>query len=91
MMINSFMHLGLHIVILIVSISLLVVSALAYRRNRRWRFCFVCVAFFVFAVKETILGVNVVFFQSPALEIVSHAIDLVILGCFFVGMMDMGR
>ena len=76
---------GIHVVTLIVASALFIVSVRAYRRKRNKKFLYVCGAFAVFAVKETLLTANIVLFGFPSVTGVTHLLNLVILGLFFYG------
>ena len=86
-MIDQLPHNMLHVTATVVSVVLFIIALLVYMRNMRKRFLFVCLGFFVFSIKEVILAVNVMYIGSQQLEIVSHALDMVILGLFFIGLL----
>lgn len=84
-------HKTLHILIILLATMLSFLSVLAYKRMGNKRFLFVCIAFFLFALREFIIFSEVVL--SYRLDIllplvkapVSHFISLLILLFFFLG------
>jgi hypothetical protein len=86
-------HKSLHIVIILLATLLALLSILAYRRIGNRRFLLICLAFFLFAVREFIIFSEVVF--SYRLDIliplvkapVSHVLSLLILLLFFLGVL----
>lgn len=71
---------------MIASLLLGGVAINAYREKHKETLLYVCVAFIAFAVKESILTVNIIFFRASILTGLSHVLNLVILALFFTGM-----
>lgn len=84
-------HKGLHVVIVILASLLAFVSILAYLRDGRKKFLFVCSAFLLFALRELILFSEVVLSYriDVALPLVNapltHILSFLILILFSIG------
>ncbi|HIH42916.1 TPA: hypothetical protein HA246_04695 [Candidatus Woesearchaeota archaeon] len=85
MELNIIGHNFMHIVIAVLAGILFIVSLLAYIRTKRNKFMFICGAFLIFSIKETILAVNIIAFGTDPLMMLTHFLDLVILTLFALG------
>ncbi len=83
---TSWHHL-LHFVTAALSLALFGLAWLTYQRNKNHKFLFICAAFLVFAIKEVILAMNVIVWNSPSVEIFTHVLNLVILVLFALGIL----
>ncbi len=85
MVLNVLGHNVMHIVIAVLAGILFIVSLMAYIKTKRNKFMFICGAFLVFSIKETILAINMITFGTDPLMIFTHFLDLVILTLFALG------
>jgi hypothetical protein len=76
---------AIHVVTTAVALTLFLLSWQSYRRLRRSRFRYVCLAFFIFALKEAIVVLDVLLLQDAIVTAVSHLLNLVVLALFFAG------
>ncbi|HLD05747.1 MAG TPA: hypothetical protein VJG90_08560 [Candidatus Nanoarchaeia archaeon] len=81
----EFSHDLLHFITAALSIALFAISWLTYKKHNNRKFLFVCLAFFVFALKEIITALNIMVWHSGAIEVFTHALSLVILILFAIG------
>ena len=85
MVLNVFGHNVMHIIIAVLAGILFIVSLVTYIRTKRNKFMFICGAFLVFSIKETILAINIITIGTDPLMILTHFLDLVILTLFALG------
>ena len=78
-------HNIMHIIIALLAGILFIASLLAYTRTKRTKFMYICGAFLVFSIKETILAVNIIAFGTDPLMMLTHFLDLIILALFALG------
>lgn len=76
---------GLHIATVVAATGLFTVSYTAYRKKNNQKFMYICLAFAVFAVKETLIAINALHLHSVTLTAATHLLNLAILGLFFKG------
>lgn len=70
------------------ALALLIVSALAFYRDRRTRFLIICLAFFVYSVKGFLGVLDIIIPRdSSMLDMFSDLLDFVILLLLFVAVM----
>ncbi len=81
---NMLVDMFLHTVTLIVSVFLLTVSYLSYKRKETEKFLYIFSAFGLFAVNELIILTNMAFIKSEVTWI-NHIITLAILLLFYRG------
>lgn len=79
---------GLHILTVVAATGLFTVSYTAYRKKYNTKFMYICLAFAVFTVKETMIAVNTLHLQSVTLTAAAHLLNLAILGLFFKGTVE---
>jgi hypothetical protein len=79
---------GLHIATVVAATGLFTVSYIAYRKKNNRKFMYICLAFAVFAVKETLIAVNALHLNNVALTATVHLLNLAILGLFFKGTVE---
>lgn len=82
---GSTMDLVVHIATFAVSVAVFGVSINAYRKEQSRKFMLVGAAFGLFALKELMLILNIVYFAVPALTASAHVLNLFIIGMFFYG------
>ncbi|MEK6963472.1 MAG: hypothetical protein AABX70_03535 [Nanoarchaeota archaeon] len=82
----SWHHL-LHFVTAALSLSLFGLASLVYQRNKNRKFLFICAAFLIFAIKEVVLAMNIIVWGSASVEVFTHALSLVILVLFALGIL----
>lgn len=75
----------LHIATMLTATALFAVSYRAYLKKHNKKFLYVLLAFAVFAVKEALITVSVIGSSPFPLTGLSHILNLVILGLFFMG------
>ena len=80
-------HNMMHVVIAVLAGILFVISLITYTRNKKTKFLFICGAFLMFSVKETILAINIIALGTDPLMALTHAFDLVILLLFAFGIL----
>ncbi|MEK6943772.1 MAG: hypothetical protein AABX00_06950 [Nanoarchaeota archaeon] len=85
MALNALGHDIMHILIAALAGILFIVSLLAYIRTKRTKFMYICGAFLVFSIKETILAINIISFGTDPMMMLTHFFDLVILALFAFG------
>jgi len=85
MALNVLSHNIMHIIIAALAGILFIVSLLVYIRTKRNKFMFICGAFLVFSIKETILAINIIASGTDPLMMFTHFLDLVILTLFALG------
>ena len=76
---------GLHMITVMAAAGLFAVSYTAYKKQENKKFLYILAAFAVFAIKETLIAVNALHVQSPALTTGAHLLNLAILGLFYRG------
>lgn len=82
---GSTLDLVVHILTFTAAVAVFGVSTNAYRRKGSSRFLLVCAAFGVFALKEAVMVVNMVYLDLQLLTAVTHALNLVLIALFFSG------
>lgn len=75
----------IHLLTIGTAAILTVISLRAYREQKKQRFAMVSAGFAVFFLKELLLFINVFSLSSNSMTILIHALNLVILGLFFYG------
>lgn len=78
---------AIHILTVVLALALFAVSALSYIRTQKQRFLYICLAFFLFAVKEILIAFAIFGAGSSMLIGVSHFLTFIILILFFIGVM----
>lgn len=76
---------GLHSLTVVAATGLFTVSYTAYRKKQNSKFMYICLAFAVFAGKETLIAVNALHLNSVTLTATAHLLNLAILGLFYKG------
>ena len=79
---------GLHIITVVAATGLFTVSYTAYRKKHNKKFMYICLAFAVFAAKETLIAINALHLNSVFLTASAHLLNLAILGLFYKGMLQ---
>lgn len=79
------LDLGLHSLTVAAALALFAVSYRAYMKKENEKFLYVCAAFGVFAVKESVVTASVMGLSTGFLTGLSHILNLVILALFFRG------
>ncbi len=82
---GTFFDDGVHILTGAVALSLFLVSLRAYLKLKKPKFLYLCLAFFLYAIKEVIVVLDVFFLRNPIATAVSHVLNLVVLLLFFAG------
>ena len=75
-------------IVLILSIALFAIAFLAYRKNKTKKLLFVCIAFFLFAVKFVLMALDLYvspgkFFSVPIGNVFDLAIMLLLFAAIF--------
>ena len=78
----------LHVSTILVSIFLFVLSLRAHKRKQNKKFSVIAIAFGLFAVKEALLTMNILYLSSSIVTGLLHVFNLAILGMFFYGVMQ---
>ena len=71
----------------ILALVLFILTLLAYQRDQRKRLLYVCIAFFLFAVKGFLTAHELFFAEWSWVDPLASALNFVILLCFFVGLL----
>ncbi|MEW6722234.1 MAG: hypothetical protein AB1324_03155 [Candidatus Micrarchaeota archaeon] len=71
----------------LLSLALLALTAMAYRRSGNRRLLFVSLAFLLFAVKGALTGSELFFPEFPLVDPIASALDFAILLSFFAGIL----
>jgi hypothetical protein len=80
------LDLVLHIVAASLSIFLFIISLESYLTTRKSRLAYVCIAFFTFAVSETLVLANIFVLKDVTVTFISHSLNLIVLLAFFAGL-----
>lgn len=87
MPLTIFGHDVLHFATAVLAIGLFALSLVAYRRKKNTKFLFICVAFLLFALKESILaGIPTALGDNP-LHFFVHFLNFLILVFFAIGIL----
>ena len=69
----------------IVAAVLFLLTLLAYKRTHNARLKYVSIAFFLFAVKSLLMGVEIFIGEVPGVDLITSSLDFAILLSFFFG------
>ena len=73
----------------ILAFALFFITAMAYKRDRRRKFIYVTIAFFLFAVKGFLDISEIIFLEESIwLDLAVSLLDFAILASFFLGLLE---